>query len=228
MAKYTIEDLKRINICPVLFEKGWDYNKGAELPLTFLYGIKEMFRWYYRRGKQISPDAITTSVSHHAFQTRTPFETKMNLETAFRKFASNGLYKRIEQPYYNYEILIHLGKDNVLTHKIPALSKVEKSVYIYSFDKGKVDEDLFLNDYETIILTFWSFFSLDKTPVFMNFYFDGENIVEQKIKVNNEYIRTIKEKIKKMPTNMQGGLLPVNPLTLMIVGSMEMLISMRL
>jgi hypothetical protein len=200
LMKYTLDDIKRMSICPILFKEKWDYtDNDSKLIPSYLYGIKEMFRWYYRRGKQISPDAITASVSHHCFQTKVPFETKANLETALRKYASSGLYRKIEQPFYNKEIEIYLNKEgDLIQYKIPTLSKLEKSFYIYSFDLGKVDEGMFLNRYETLLVSFWSFFSFNKTPVFLNLYFDGESIVEQKIKVTMDYIEEAKRKIHRI------------------------------
>lgn len=200
MARYTIDELKRLNICPILSKNKWDYiKKGTDVSSSYLYGIKEMFRWYYRRRKRISPDAISASVSHHAFQSGLSFEAKADLETAFRKFAFSPSYRELEQPYYNYEIEMQLGKTgNILSHTIPVLSKHKKSVYVFSLGLGKVSEDLFLNRYETLAVAFWSFYSLDKVPVFMNLYFDGKRIVEQKIKVNMEYIKKAKESVIKI------------------------------
>jgi hypothetical protein len=203
MAQYTLDDIKRISICPILYKKGWDYSDPSQyLPKTYLYGIKEIFRWYYRRGNQISPDAIVASLSHHAFQTKLDWKDKMNLETAFRKYTSGGTYRKIDQPFYQKEIQINLNDRDVLTHTVPCITKKDKSVYIISYDKGEVDMDQFLNSYEVMLQSVWAFYVLDTVPIFLNLFYNVDTIFEQKVKVNVEYIKRSKKRLVSIGREM--------------------------
>ena len=162
---------------------------------TYLFGIKEIFRWYYRRGSQITPDAIITSISFNALQNRIDFQTKTNLESAFRKFTEAGIYRRMSQPHYNKEITINLNDNNTLTYTAPVVFKDDKRLFFASYDLGEVTPDYFLNRYEALFLTTWSFYVLDTVPSFINLYFDGKEIKEQYFRPNMEYVKHSKERL---------------------------------
>lgn len=197
MAQYEVQDLKRLSVCPILFQKEWDYSdKTKDIDDTYLYGIREVFRWFYRRNKQISPDTIVTSVAHHAFKSGLDFKQKMNLEDAFRKYTTGNFYQLMDQPFYQKEIQIFLNdRGDVLKHKVPCLVKKEKTVYFISYDLGEIDFDLFLNSYEAMFQSVWSFYVLDKVPVFINLHYNGNDIIEQRMKVNIEYIKESKRRL---------------------------------
>ncbi|MDD3412608.1 MAG: hypothetical protein PHY47_01275 [Lachnospiraceae bacterium] len=212
MTTYTIEDIKRLKICPILFKNKWDYSDHLiGLNPTYLYGIKEVFRWYYRRGSQITPDAITTSISFNALQNRLDFTSKTELETAFRHFVDGATYKNMSQPHYNKEISMNLNEDILLTHVSPVVYKDNKKLAFLSYDLGMVTSDYFLNQYETMFEAVWSFYVLDMMPVFLNLYLENESIKEQHFKPNMDYIKHSKEKLIQIGRGMGYNKAPPPP-----------------
>ena len=196
MASYTVQDIKRHKVCPILFQNKWDYSNDANgLNPTYLYGIKEIFRWYYRRGSQISPDAITTSISFNALQNKLDFNLKTKLELAFRQFAESPIYRNMSQPHYNKDISMNLNDNTVLTYTSPCVFKDDKKLVFASYDLGMVSPDYFLNRYEVMFQSVWSFYVLDMVPIFLNLYYEDGIIREQYFKPTTDYIKHSKEKL---------------------------------
>lgn len=197
MARYSVDDLKRIKVCPILYKNKWDYlDSSSGLMPTYLYGMREVIRWYYRRGNRISPDSIATSVSFQGLKDGLDIENRIGLEMAFRNFADGSLYGTINQPHYNKELMLNLNEKGDTIHYVaPCVVKKDKTVYFISFDLGPQTPEQFLNRYETLFLTTWSFYVLDTVPVFVNLYYENKEIKEEKYKPNMEFIRYSKEKL---------------------------------
>lgn len=194
---YSIDDLKRLKICPILFEKKWDYtDPSKDLIPTYLYGMKEIFRWYYRRSSHITPDVIAASISSHAMQHRVDITTKIGLESAFRKYVESAFYKEMQVPHYNKELVLKLNEiGDIVNHVTPVVTKKDKTIYFVSFNLGETTPEDFLNRYETIFQTVWSFYVLDMVPAFVNLYYENGEIKEQRFKVNQNYVARSKEKL---------------------------------
>lgn len=196
MARYSIDEIKRLTVCPILFQNKWDYNDPSQyLDKTFLYGVKEMIRWYYRRGKQISSEALVASLSQFAMIKRVPVTNKMELESAFRQYASRGLYQQMDAPFYQKEIEVQIRKDLIATHEPFCMAKKEKTVYFISSEYGKEPKEKFLNRYEVLLQAVWSFYMLDQVPVFVNLYYENGEIKEDRFKVRLAFITQAKEKL---------------------------------
>lgn len=196
MARYSIDEIKRLTVCPVLYKNKWDYNDPSQyLDKTFLYGVKEMIRWYYRRGKQITIESLVASLSQYAMTVRQPVMEKIAMESAFRQYASKGIYQQMDAPFYNQEIDVQIGKNLTATHVAPCIAKKEKTVYFISYDYGREPKEKFLNRYEILLEAVWSFYMLDQVPVFINLYYEDGEIKEDRFKVRLVYITQAKEKL---------------------------------
>lgn len=204
MATHSIEDIKRLSICPTLFTNKWDYDDPSQyLDKTFLYGVKEMIRWYYRRGKQISVEALVASISQHAFRYRVPVTDKIALESAFRQYAASGFYQQMDTPFYQKEIEVAIGNNVIASYESPCIVKKEKTVYFISFGYGRETKENYLNRYETMLQAVWSFFMLDQVPVFINLYYENGEIIEQRIKVRQSYIAKAKERLYQISKSIK-------------------------
>lgn len=201
--QYTIDDLTRKFICPILFDEGWDYDiLSKKFHPTYLYGIKEPFKWFYRRAKPITIETITSSINNHALRTHMPFEEKMLLETAIRGFVSSTFYKEMEQPFFNKEITAHINASDIVRHAIPVITKYNKRICTLIYDRGYMSEHEFFNYYDVMLSTVWIANTLDERFDFINLYQNGKEIKLQRFKVNSEHILNSRQTLSKIGKSM--------------------------
>jgi hypothetical protein len=184
-----LKDIKRKQICPILFRRDWDY-KGQDPDSEFFrFCITEMMRWQYRKGRGISYDVLSSLISRLAAEKGIDRQKVSEIQLALKSFTNSGLYSRIDELICNAEIQVGIKDGHVITHTIPALSKINDNTCIITWDdRFRTAEDL-KQSYETRLTSVWSFYSLNKYPLFYNLYLNGAKVDYVRYKPNQFYIR---------------------------------------
>jgi len=194
----SLQELKRKKICPILAQKGWDFSNNDPRSDFFRFCITEMMRWQYRKGRGISYDILSSLVSNFSVQQGIDRVEVSSLQLALKSFTNSGLYSRIDELISNAEIQVGVGNGHVITHKIPALSNIKDNTCIITWnDNVRTIED-FKQAYETRLCSIWSFYSLNRYPIFYNLYLDKDKVAQVRYKPNQFYIRDSKAFLLKM------------------------------
>ncbi len=194
MKKYNLSQLNQISICPVLFNNDWAYSSKSELNDCYLFGIKEIFKWFYRRSNPMTPGSITTVLGQYALRSGKGIDN-LSAEEGVRKFVSGSFYQQIDQPFYRYKIEMILNSETELNHVIPVMARRGKKVYLITFDKGGVSERDYMNMYETMFSALWAFHNLNELPVFLNLSLFDNEIQEQYFKTDMKYITKAEKRL---------------------------------
>jgi hypothetical protein len=196
----NLKDLKRKKICPILFKKDWDYSSNDPRLEFFRLCIAEMMRWHYRKGRGISYDILPSVISRLAAAKGIDRLETSRIQVALKSFTNSGIYSRIEDVIANYEIQVGIGGGHVIKHIVPVVSKIKDNTCIITWDnKIRSLEDL-RQSYETRLSSIWSFYSLNKYPVFYNLYLNDDKVEYVRYKPNQFYVRDSKGFL----LNMQG------------------------
>lgn len=188
-----LEDLKRKQICPVLHRRNWDYSEQDPRSDFFRFCITEMMRWQHRKGRGISYDILSSLISRLAVERGVNGIESKDIQLALKGFTNSGLYSKIEELVANAEIQVGITNGHVITHSIPALSKVKDNACIITWDdRIRKPEDI-KQSYEARLISIWSFYSLNKYPVYYNLYLDGNKVSHVRYKPNQFYIRDSKK-----------------------------------
>ena len=192
--QYNLEEIKRLKICPILHQEGWDY---ASLPIkvdpTFKYGIREIFKWHSRRGSPITYEVLSSAISTHYYQTkRNDPEELLNIQEAFRKFIDKGFYSKLKDPVFNHEIMIDISNGNVMKYKIPLLTFYRDILYCIFYDWSWKS---FHTTLEAQAIAVWAFYSLDQYPRFLFFSEEDGEIREKVLRYNYDYIKEAKKNL---------------------------------
>lgn len=193
-----LEELKRKKICPILAHHEWDFQSNDPRSDFFRFCIKEMMRWQYRKGRGISYDVLSSLISHFASQRKIDKLEVSSLQLALKSFTNSGLYSKIEELIANAEIQVGIGKGHVIKYTIPALSNLKDETCIITWDDNIRTRDDLRQAYETRVSSVWSFYSINKYPIFYNLYLDGDKVKQVRFKPNQFYIRDSKTFLLKM------------------------------
>ncbi len=194
----SLNDLKRKKICPILHAKGWDYSGKDPRSEFFQLCIREMMRWYYRKGRGISYDILPSIVSCLASQGGIDRLDTTTIQFALKNFTNSGIYSKIEDVIANYEIQVGIGDGHVIKHIVPTVSTLKDNTCIITWnDRVRSPSDL-RQSYETRLSAVWSFYSLNQYPVFYNLYLNEDKVEQVRYKPNQFYIRDSKKFLLKM------------------------------
>lgn len=205
--QHSLVDIKRKQICPVLFRNSWDFKNLNPDSDFFRFIISEIMRWQYRKGRGISYEVLSSLISRLAIEKQVDRMEASKIQLAFKPFVSSGLYSKLDQVVINAEIQVGIQDGHVISHLIPALCQIEKNTVIVTWDENiKTEEDM-RQSYETRLISLWCFYNLNRYPVFYNLFFDKENdkVSHIKYKPNQFYIRDSKAFISRL-----GGLFENN------------------
>lgn len=195
--QYSLEEIKRLEVCPILSENGWNYTPPPpQVDPTFKYGIREIFKWHSRRGSPITYEVLSSAISTQYFQTkRSNPEELLNIQEAFRKFIDKGFYSKLRDPVFNHEIMIDISHQNIMKYKIPLLTFYRDILYCIFYDQDYED---FHTSLEAQAIAVWAFYSLDQYPRFLFFSYEEKEIKEKVIRYNSDFIRESKKNLTKI------------------------------
>lgn len=206
--RLTISDLERLNLCGFLHKNKWDYPTQNVGSPSYLAGIKEVFRWHYVRNKPIEIDSFMTFLSNYHARHNIDNETKIETEKAFRKFIESIFYKNMKNVFMNYSSDMKISKEDYLEYTIPIyLENRDRPTFVF-YNLGKQEEKIFKQRYEILFLSVWSFYYLNRVPVFINFYQNKDLIEYDFIKVDETYILNAKKTILTIGKNLKHFIIP--------------------
>lgn len=194
--QHTIEELKRIQTCPILHKNKWDFKMAtgpSGLDRTVRYGLNSIFKWHSRRGNPITYDVLESSISTQFFQTkRKDHEKLIEIQEAFRRFMDKGFYSRIKDPVFNHEIMIYITNKDTLKYNIPLLTFHREILYCVFYDKEPDDFHLSL---EAQAIAMWAFYTLDQFPRFLFYSYEDGDIKENIKRYNIDYVQDAKRNL---------------------------------
>lgn len=194
----SLKDIKRKQICPILQRRNWDYKSQDPRFNFFRFCISEIMRWQYRKGRGISYDVLSSLISRMAVEQTMDRLEVSNIQLALKSFISSGVYSKITELITDAEIQVGVSNNHVITHSIPALGKIDEEVCIFTWDSNiKTIEDM-KQSYETRIASVWSFYSLNRYPVFYNLFFEKDKVEYIRYKPNQFYVRDSKIFISRL------------------------------
>ena len=204
--KRDLDSIKRSLICPLLSLHKWNYNESLSSPI-YLYGIKEMFRWYARRGGMISIEALLSSISSYSIQKRIDSNQKIQAESLFRKYLTNSVYFNIKQPLLNYDIQLNMGGD-ILTYSIPVVSTLDGRICLLFYDLGKMSKLELISRLEVQVSILYFFLIKNETPIVYNVYVKDDQITEDRVICTIDYLNFITQNIRKVMETKPSQALP--------------------
>lgn len=193
--QYSLSEIKRLNTCPILFQKRWDYKTevNKKIDPTVRFGINQIFKWHSRRGNPITYDVLSSAISQHFYQTkRSDQEKLMEITNAFKDFLGKGFYSKINEPVFNHEIIVNISEGNTLKYKIPLLTFHSNILYCIFYDRNPND---FYTSLESQIITMWAFYTLDQYPRFLFFDYEDGEIKTITKRYNIDYIQESKRNL---------------------------------
>lgn len=184
--------VKRNIICPYLHRNNWDYDEPTSFNSFFSFSIMEVMAWYYRRNKRIPYDILCSIISYMGTQKNISQIEISSIQLALRKFIVHGLYSRIDPPIINMEAMLAMG-DTVIKYNVPIVTSLESKACIIFCDQSIESREDLLCMYETRFASVWSFYVLNKYPVFYNLSIEDKKIKNIKFTPNQFYIRDNKK-----------------------------------
>lgn len=204
-----LNELKRKKVCPILHRHEWDYKEQDPRSDFFRFCITEMMRWQYRKGRGISYDILASLVSRLAIERKIERLEISEVQMALKGFTSSGLYFKIKELIANLEIQVGISRGHVITHTLPALCEINNQTCIVTWDNNIRSMEDMKQSYETRLAAVWSFYSLNRYPVFYNIYLDDKKVKRIRYKPNQFYIRDSKTFLLNMKDLIEDkGLYP--------------------
>lgn len=191
----TLDELKRKRICPILDRHKWDYSDQNPQSEFFRFCIAEMMGWQYRKGRAISYDIMSSLISRLAAERNVDRLEVSDIQLALKSFTRSGIYSKIDELVMNMEIQVGTG-NHVIKHKIPAISNIKDNTCIMTWDDRIRSAEDIKQSYEARLISVWSFYSLNRYPVFYNLYLDNDKVEQVRYKPNQFYIRDSKAFLK--------------------------------
>jgi hypothetical protein len=193
-----LDELKRKQICPILFRHRWDYKQQDSSSDFFRFTISEMMRWQYRKGRGINYEVLSSLVSRLAAEKQMDRIDVSKIQLALKSFTNTGLYSRIKELIVDAEIQLSMQGGHVITHLIPGLGQIDDNTAVITWDDNiRTIEDM-KQSYETRLISTWSFYSLNRYPLFYNLYYKDDKVEYIRYKPNQFYIRDSKNFINRM------------------------------
>lgn len=206
--RLNISDLERLNLCGFLYKNKWDYRQTSVGSPSYIAGIKEVFRWHYNRSKPIEHDSFMTFLSNYHVRYNIDNETRIETEKAFRSFIETTFYKNVKNVYMNYSSDMKVSKEDYLEYTIPIyIENKEKPTFVF-YNLGKHEESIFKQRYEVLYLSIWSFYYLNRVPVFINIYQNKDKIEYETIKVDEKYVMNAKKIMLTIGKNLKHFIIP--------------------
>lgn len=206
--RLDIADINRINTCGILKKNNWDYEQENSSNPSYLLGMKEIIRWHYKRNRPIDTVNFMAFISKLYLRAKISHEEKIQLEKAFREFINSAFYQRMNQVFINYSSDIKINKQDYLEYQIPVfINNKDEPTFLY-YNLGNESKNLFLQRYEIMHNAIWSFYHLNRLPVFVNVWFDGKKIKHETIKVNEKYIQKSKKNLIIIGNNLNIFITP--------------------
>jgi len=187
-----LDELKRKKICPILHRHEWDHEEQDSCSSFFRFCITEMMRWQYRKGRGISYDILASLISRLAIERGIDRLEISEVQMALKTFTNSGLYFKIKELIANLEIQVGVSRGHVITHTLPALCEINNQTCIVTWDDRVRSMEDMKQSYETRLAAVWSFYSLNRYPVFYNIYIDEGKVKRIRYKPNQFYIRDSK------------------------------------
>ena len=206
--RLDIADINRINTCGILHKNKWDLIRKEGLDPIYMFGMKEVFGWLYKRGGHMEYSVLTTALSQYHARYKTDHEQRAIYFKAFRDFVEGFFYQNLSNLFINYKSDLKVSKEDYIEYLIPVFSNdPNRPTFIY-YNIGKEDKEFFLRRYETMHNAIWSFYHLNKLPTFVNIWFEDGKIQHEIYKVNEEYILNAKRNLVTIGKNLNIFVLP--------------------
>jgi hypothetical protein len=206
--RLNIADINRINTCGILHKNKWDHNSKVDLDPAYSYGMREVFRWLYKRGGHIQYPVLGESLSRYHIKKKTPYENRAIYYQAFREFLDGIFHQNLSHIFIDYRTDLKVSKEDYLEYQIPVFSNhPHRPVFIY-YEIGKEEKQFFLKRYEVMHNAVWSFYQLNKLPTFVNLWFENGKIQHETYKVDEEYILKAKRNLITVGKNLNIFVLP--------------------
>ena len=205
-----LNDIERMNICPVLYRNKWDYSSNNNQEnAAFIFGMKEIFKWNYRRKKSIDLSSFLGAFSYYCSKNNIELNDKIALEKEFKFFINDDFYLNFNNVFINYktDIIFNKNKD-VLEYEIPLIITKGKTVYLSFYTLGNIPNSMILNRYDVWYSAMWCFYVLNKTPKILNFYYNKGKINKNIITIKDDYIIKAKSNLIKLGEKIQQNSLP--------------------
>lgn len=206
--RLDIADINRINTCGILYKNKWDLDTPKVTDPVYLFGIKEIFKWLYKRGNHIEYDSLGIALSNYNARNNAPHENRIVYQKAFREFIEGYFHQNLSHLFTNYTTDFKVSKEDYLEYIVPVFSNnPHKPTFIY-YDIGKEDKEFFLRRNEIMHNAIWSFYHLNKLPTFVNIWFEDGKIKHEIYKVNEEYILKAKRDLVTIGKHLKNYVLP--------------------
>jgi hypothetical protein len=206
--RFNIADINRINTCGILYKNKWDHNELSSSDPCYLFGIKELLKWYYKRSNPVENESFIVSLANYHRKNNTEEDQKIAYQKAFRDYISGHFYQNLHDVCLNYRSDLKVSKDDYLEYIIPVfINDVNKPMFIY-YDIGKEDKSFFLQKNEIMHNAVWSFYHLNKLPTFVNIWYENHKIHHEFYKVNEDYILKAKKNLITIGKNLKHFIIP--------------------
>lgn len=212
MAIYTLKDIERLRVCPILFEQKEDYSpisKGSNA--LFRFAINDIFKWYGRRGYRITDSTVISTLSNYAFSKNVDMVEATKIEQEILQLMKTVYYQNIDRPIVNQDISLNLTNGNLVKHRCAPFFHYRKHYYLIKATDEPVDFMFLMRDLETRLSLYWIARTFQDTPYLLNFYRTKDGIKSKRIKVSPDYMMDIEKELKSLKSFVDNPLSKIIP-----------------
>ena len=156
-------NLKRKQICQVLFDNGWDYQSNSTEQQFFRECFGEVMGWFARRGNRLSAAILPSVIERLGARKKVDPITIGKVQTAIKEFTKSYVYNKIEEPVINCESILAMDKQTHIHYLIPSLVKSDETLYVIMAEQNLRTEEALARSIEARYISVWSFYYANRS-----------------------------------------------------------------